>query len=46
MRFFFVLENCSEHNFGVDFWIEYLNYGVDFWLQYLNYSNGGRKHPV
>ena len=40
--FFFVLENRSEPNIGVDFWVQYLNCNVDFWVEYLNYSNGGR----
>ena len=46
MVFFFVLENHSEPNFRVDFWVEYLNYGVNFWVEYLNYSNGGRIQQV
>ena len=46
MQFFFVLQNRSEPNFGVDFGGEHLNYGVDFWVEYMNYSNGGRIYPV
>ena len=44
--FFFVLENCSERNFRVDLWVEYLNYGVDFGVEYMNYSNRERTYPV
>ena len=46
MLFFFVLENCTERNFRVDFWVEYLNYGVDFGVEYMNYSNRERTYPV